>query len=131
MLTCMTQPAGKVKTSDQALGRAIHQAMWDRRVKQTELAPQVGLDQSTLSKKLRGERPWYFAEVISVADALRMNVLDLIGTMWGPDEGPKTVPVASGEVNQVTERYMRSSLHLIVGEGSDTKPIDGFALESA
>jgi BetR domain len=73
--------------ADVALGRVIHQAMWDQRITQTRLAVLLGIDQSTLSKKLRGERPWSVRELIDVADALHMDARDLLARMWPPD-GP-------------------------------------------
>jgi transcriptional regulator with XRE-family HTH domain len=74
--------------ADEALGRAIHHAMWDRRVTQLALARELGIQQSTLSKKLRGERPWSVDELIKVADALHMDARDLLTNMWGPPKAP-------------------------------------------
>jgi len=44
--------------------------MWRTRVTQTRLAEVLGLDQSTLSKKLRGKRPWSVDELVRVAHVL-------------------------------------------------------------
>lgn len=74
-------------TPDEALGRAFEQARWDRRISQTHMANKMGIDQSTLSRKLHGERPWTFAEMLAAADALLMDLRELLGGMWGPTFG--------------------------------------------
>jgi transcriptional regulator with XRE-family HTH domain len=90
MLRGMTA-LGDRPDADVALGRVIHQAMWDQRITQTRLAVLLGIDQSTLSKKLRGERPWSVRELIDVADALRLDARELLARMWPPDEPPRTI----------------------------------------
>jgi len=81
--------------ADEALGRILHLTMWDHGIKQTELAPKLGMDQSTLSKKLRGVRPWTFAEFLAVADILGVDALDILTNLWGgPGQTPSgVVPV--------------------------------------
>lgn len=79
-------------TPDEALGRVIHMAMWERRVSQSALAPKLGMDQSTLSKKLRGLRPWEFSEFIAAADELHIDARDLLSGMWGPTDAPISMP---------------------------------------
>jgi transcriptional regulator with XRE-family HTH domain len=77
--------------ADVALGRTIHQAMWDQRITQTRLAVALGIDQTTLSKKLRGTRPWTVRELIDVADALHIDARELLARMWGPDNPPRSI----------------------------------------
>jgi len=86
----MTQATEPVPTADEAFGRVIHMAMFDRRISQTKLAASLGISQSTLSKRLRGERPWSLTDTIQVADALRMDLRDLLGDMWGDPGTPST-----------------------------------------
>lgn len=64
---------------DAELGRRINARMWDAKVTQMALAPRLGLDQSSLSKKMRGDRPWYWREVVIVAEVLGVTVGELAG----------------------------------------------------
>lgn len=66
-------------SADAEVGRRVHMIMWDRQLKQTELGPRIGMEQSTLSKKLRGLRPWSLEEVVTVARELHTSVAYLIG----------------------------------------------------
>ena len=63
---------------DTQVGKAIHLHMWDLHITQTSLAPKLGMTQSGLSKKLRGDRPWTLDELYRAAAALDCNVVDLL-----------------------------------------------------
>jgi len=86
--------------ADTAVGRRVHMLMWDRQLKQTELAPRLGIEQSALSKKLRGIRPWSLDEVVSVARELRTSVAYLIGEVddetWCTPRDLNPEPTVSG-----------------------------------
>lgn len=69
---------------DVQIGARVHQLMWQSRMTQTELGRMLGLTQPAISKKLRGERPWYAAEVISVARALATSAAYLYGEAENP-----------------------------------------------
>lgn len=64
---------------DAELGRRVAILLWDQKVSQTELSGKLGIDQSALSKKLRGARPWSAREVAVVARELRTTVGYLYG----------------------------------------------------
>lgn len=96
--------------------------MWDRRITQTMMAPALGLDQSTLSKKLRGVRPWSLVEAIRAADFLRMDVRDLLGTMWSPPSNPKTGTEGSADDDSPTVPKVSPVLTLMLGEGVESGP---------
>lgn len=87
----------EVPDADTALGLAIHTAMFRQRYTQTRLARELGIDQSALSKKLHGSRPWTFAEFIGCADRLRIDARELLSEMWGPNgyPGPGDIPGSS------------------------------------
>lgn len=52
--------------------------MWRRRIKQTEFATNVlGITQSALSRKLRGDRPFTAAELTKIANALDIDLNEL------------------------------------------------------
>ena len=63
---------------DTVVGRNIHARMWDARITQTKAAPAIGVTQSALSKKLRGERPWTLDELYAAARVLGCTVDDLL-----------------------------------------------------
>jgi len=63
---------------DTQVGKAIHSHMWDRHITQTAMAPRLGMTQSGLSKKLRGDRPWTLEELYRAADALGCEVEELL-----------------------------------------------------
>ncbi len=86
--------------ADEALGRILHLTMWVQGMKQTELAPLLGIDQSTLSKKLRGVRPWFFAEFLNACDILGVDATDILTNLWG---GPGNAPPAVAPVAQRIE----------------------------
>ena len=73
---------------DAEIGERIHQLIWRQRISQAALAAQVGVTQSAMSKKLRGERPWYTAELIAAAAMLSVTVGYLFGEEGGPSVGP-------------------------------------------
>ena len=59
--------------------------MWDRRITQTALGRAIGIDQSNLGKRLRGERGWSLDDLQAVARALGTTMGYLLGEN---DEGP-------------------------------------------
>ena len=64
---------------DAEVGRRVFHLMWDRKITQTAMAERLGLQQSALSKKLRGERRWFVSDLITVADVLDVTVGQLVG----------------------------------------------------
>ncbi len=73
---------------DTLVGRKVHMMMWDRRISQTALGRQVGIDQSSLSKRLRGERNWTLDDLRAVATVLGTSIAYLVGeTNEGPEGG--------------------------------------------
>jgi transcriptional regulator with XRE-family HTH domain len=69
---------------DVVIGARIHHVMWTRRMSQVELAELLGIAQPTLSKKLRGQRPWFAAELILATRALGITV----GWLFGETDEP-------------------------------------------
>ncbi len=65
-------------TTDQLIGERVHQIMFRRRVKQTQLCQRMGISQSTLSNKLHGKRPWTSDEVYLAAYLLKVPVGDIL-----------------------------------------------------
>lgn len=78
----MTTAHESVPTADEAFGLVVHEAMFRQRISQTKLAAALGITQSALSKKLHGSRPWTLADMIDIADALRLDLRDLLANMW-------------------------------------------------
>ncbi len=80
-------------TTDQIIDERVHREMWSRRMTQTRLGATLGMSQTAISKKLRGERPWYAGEVLAVATTLGVSVASLYGVddaSVNPTDGPTT-----------------------------------------
>jgi hypothetical protein len=69
---------------DAQIGRRVHQLLWDRHITQTEFGRMIGMDQSSVAKRLRGKLGWSAAQVKAAALVLRTSITDL----YGEDEGP-------------------------------------------
>ena len=61
------------------VGRRIHMLMWDAHMTQTNLAPKIGLQQSALSKKLKGARGWDLAELMMIGRVFDVSIGYLVG----------------------------------------------------
>jgi hypothetical protein len=67
MTTTTTERALPVAT---ALGAIIHQAMWQKRITQGAMGDAIGVKQSTMGKKLRGQVPITVDELTTIAGLL-------------------------------------------------------------
>ena len=85
--------------ADAAFGRAVHMVMYDKRMTQAKVATALGIHQTALSKKLRGERPWSLSEMVAVADLLRVDLRDLLGHMWTSPGTPASGPRVAAPTN--------------------------------
>lgn len=65
-------------STDTHVGRRINDLLFASDMNQTELAAALDLDQSTLSKKIRGRRRWSALEVVLAANALEVSVTDIL-----------------------------------------------------
>lgn len=81
-------------TADERVGREVHTLMWDRHMTNRTLATRLGLDESTVARKLRGNRKWTLDEVAQVADVLGVSPVDLV-PWWAP-RGSNPQPTVSG-----------------------------------
>ena len=94
-MTVMTD--GPADDLGREVGERIHAVMWRQKMSQTRLAPMLGLSQSVLSRKIRGDVPWWLAEVFTAAQVLRVSVGELLPPVPGPDDDePKPVVPATG-----------------------------------
>lgn len=60
------------------VGARVHTAMWRSRVTQAQLGQILGVSQSVVSKRLRGVAPWSVADLVLVAQALDVEVVELL-----------------------------------------------------
>jgi transcriptional regulator with XRE-family HTH domain len=97
----MTNPAQNPNTAlDAIIGENVHQLMWRARVSQTQLALSLGMTQGALSRKVRGDRPWYADEIAGVAGYFHIDIAALFTpggalTQKGPVTevtGPNSLP---------------------------------------
>lgn len=77
--------------ADGLVGQTVHLLMWHAGIPQRELATQLALNQSALSKKLRGRRSWTLDELLTTARVLHVPVSEL---MPGDDYQP--IPAGRG-----------------------------------
>lgn len=78
---------------DAAIGRRVHQVMWDSKVTQTAFAEMIHMDQSSVAKRLRGKLGWGAKHVAQAAHALDVSIAYLYGETENPhphdtDGGP-------------------------------------------
>lgn len=64
---------------DALIGRRVHTAMWDAHVTQTDLARALGVDQGSISRRLRGRIAWKVADIHTAARLCGVTVEDLLG----------------------------------------------------
>ncbi|MPT14053.1 MAG: XRE family transcriptional regulator [Microbacterium sp.] len=81
---------------DAEVGRRVHMLMWDQQLTQTAFGARVGIDQSALAKKLRGQRGWSLDEVATVAAELGVSVSYLFGE--GEGVGPAGIEPTTSTV---------------------------------
>lgn len=80
------------RDADAELGRRAHMIMWDRKLKQKQVAGMLSISSDALGRKLKGERGWALAEVISLAGVLNTSVSYLVGESDEPHpDGPSEV----------------------------------------
>ncbi|WP_367118323.1 helix-turn-helix domain-containing protein [uncultured Microbacterium sp.] len=74
---------------DEAIGRRVHALMWERRVTNRSMAPHLGMDESGLGRRLRGERGWSAEQVWSAASYLNVPIATIYGgdTVTTPTPG--------------------------------------------
>lgn len=90
----MSEKKAVEENIDQVVGERIAMMMFRKKIKQTALGAQVGMNQTQLSRKLHGTRPWYGHELASIAAVLNVSVGELFGEATvtpnpkGPDDGP-------------------------------------------
>jgi transcriptional regulator with XRE-family HTH domain len=87
-----------MSTTDVLIGERIHQIMWRQRMTQGQLAARLGLTQTGVSRKIRGERPWFARELLAVAEALNTQVSALLPVEFDPD--PPMLPLPRLDSNQ-------------------------------
>jgi BetR domain-containing protein len=89
MTNAQTDSASEPRTTDEIIGANVHTLMWNRRETQTMVAPLWGMDQTTLSNKLRGKRPWFASEIVAAAARYGVPVGELFSERPLPDPAPK------------------------------------------
>lgn len=70
-------------TTDQEIGAAIREAMFHKRITQTRLGAVLGIDQTTVSKKIHGKRPFLAAELFQVSAVLETPMSEILKGVKG------------------------------------------------
>jgi transcriptional regulator with XRE-family HTH domain len=66
------------KSADAIVGEQVHHWMWRARVSQTELAKHLGISQTNVSRRLRGETGWTVDDLLICARVLSVPPGDLL-----------------------------------------------------
>jgi len=69
---------------DAAVGLRVLRRLGAVGMTQWDLAARLGITQATVSRKLRGQRPWFASELVTVAGALGCPVGELFGERCRP-----------------------------------------------
>lgn len=64
---------------DAQIGRRVHGILWDLGLRQIDFATRVGMTQSAVAKRLRGELAWRSGHLVQAAAVLGTSVAYLIG----------------------------------------------------
>ncbi|OZE89945.1 hypothetical protein CH298_13250 [Rhodococcoides fascians] len=77
------------RSVNELVGERVHQALWRRKITQTQFGPKLGITQSALSKKMRGERAFGVDELLEISAFLDIPITDLLPTRKDPHpDGP-------------------------------------------
>ena len=87
-MTEQPTPAGRQIDTDVIVGARAHMLMWRGGRSQAAVSAALGMAKSQLSRKLKGERPWYAREIVEVARVLGTSVAYLIGETDDPSAPP-------------------------------------------
>lgn len=64
---------------DSQIGRRVHSILWDSGLRQIDFAARIGMTQSAVAKRLRGELAWRSGHLVQAAAVLGTSVAYLIG----------------------------------------------------
>jgi transcriptional regulator with XRE-family HTH domain len=68
----------EIRGIDELIGERVHHLMWRRRLSQKALGTVLGIGQSGVSKKLRGQSTWSVADLYAAASLLGVEPGDLL-----------------------------------------------------
>ncbi len=68
------------------MGERIHNLLWRAKITQTAFAKSLGLSQTAMSRKLRGERAFTLDEILSISSQMGVTLDYLFGK--SDDMGP-------------------------------------------
>ncbi|WP_319458299.1 helix-turn-helix transcriptional regulator, partial [Mycobacterium sp. RTGN3] len=97
-MTSAIEVADPAKRSNVLIGAEVHRLMWVGRRTQAQLAEMLGVDQGSVSKRLRGKTEWAAWEVAVTAAWLGVEPADLIPPIdlhpddGGDDDGGSSAP---------------------------------------
>ncbi len=97
-MTNAQREAIEVETMDQAIGRRVHTLMWERRVTNRAMAPSLGMDESGLGRRLRGERGWSAEQVWLAHRYLNVPLEAIYGETTPGGVGPAGVEPTTSTV---------------------------------
>lgn len=103
---------------DAVIGEAVHTLMWRQGITQAAMAAALDLDQSALSRKLHGSRPWKASEVMAAADFLSVTPGELYPMRQAVAVGAEA-PVGNGDSLRFT--WYANSAEMTLGSAIGTE----------
>ncbi|WP_161552163.1 helix-turn-helix domain-containing protein [Mycobacterium xenopi] len=92
MTGATNQAADHMRQCNELIGERVHALMWRSRRTQKQLGAILGVDQGSISNRLRGKTNWTAVEIAVVARWLGVPVADLIPEVDVDDpSGPQPV----------------------------------------
>lgn len=118
MTNAQIQPTA---TMDTIIGENVYMLMFRNGMKQTELALKLGMTQGALSRKLRGDRPWYSDEIKDAADTFGLRVDRLFVKLPDLDSNQEPIGFESAAVSSLEEfRAAKMAAHSSVATDHDS-----------
>lgn len=104
-MTAIEQLVDEATATDARIGQNVHNMLWARRIMQKDLAAELLVTSSVLSKKLRGSSGWSAVQVEVAANFLGVDVGTLYRQPTVAELAPKLRAIQGGMV-QTAPRTM-------------------------
>lgn len=109
-----TQTQMELPIDDAFIGRRVHQLMWDKHMTQAELGASLGMDQSTVAKRLRGKVGWPATLLVRTADVLSTSVAYLVGEVDSAEPPTRAVEHRRSNVMPIVPRRTMTHSHTAI-----------------
>ena len=132
MMCCMARDletardAGLISTysADEAVGIAVNNLMFQRRVTRKQLGDALGVTGSNAGRKLRGEIGWSLNDLYVTSELLQIELRDILPQRVAQDDAGY-LPVAAAGTRSATARgFAAAAAPSCPQRGSNPRPMD-------